>query len=158
MESSRLHYYFLKVAGVGFVTMCGYAAVAAIFFPGEIQSETPLGIGDRVFIATAFPILGLLLGFAGWRAAYVKIHTPHLEVLCNGKRCEVPWAEVAGISTLPFTTPPMYWIKFYGRPGALVIPWSWFVLSIGFWAWDFTKFKDNLEVRIAEAFRDLNRA
>jgi hypothetical protein len=157
MESSRVYYYWLKAAGICFLAVCFYAPITAVFFPGEIHSEAPLSTGERVFIATALPALGLLVSFVGWRAAHVKIQSRHLEVSRNGKRLEVPWAEVAGITKLPFTTPPIYWIKFHDLSGVAVIARSWIVLSIGFWSWDFSKFRESLEVRIVEAIRDLNR-
>ncbi len=158
METSRLYYYLLKVAGISSVMLSGYVIITSAFFPGEIRSAEPLSTGERFYFAISLSALCLFITFGGWRSAYVRIQPKHLEVVRNGKRLEVPWAEVSGISKLPFTSPPMYWIKFYDRPSVAVIPWSWIVISVGFWAWDFSPFRDNLEVRIAEAARELNRA
>ena len=157
MESSRFYYYFVKVGGVALVAFCGYVAFAAILFPDELGSSVPLEPTHRVFIAVGYLSLGATIGFGSWRMAIVRFHDSHLEVVRNGNRTEVPWWQVADIFKIPCTTPPMYWIRLIDRPGVIVMPWSWWVVSIGFWSWDFTHFQDAIRRHRSSAIRELNQ-
>ena len=138
MTSSTLYYYFLKLAALmlfAFPFVIGWAAAS-----GQLADESG-GTAPLIEVAVVClvaPVLGWLI----WRQfAIVECSAEGLQVRRNGRSTSFGWHEVASVKQVPFCTPPVYRICFKtDEPPAYCIFFSFIVVTIGFWSWDFSGF------------------
>ncbi len=112
------------------------------------NADQLLGISHFMLIS----VICALFAYIAYRFSVVKVRNDGLEVYRNGRSKIKDWRNVKKITQIPFCTPPIYRLSFNNsEPPVYVCVFSWITISVGFWSWDLTDFRDNVEFRIASS-------
>ncbi|MEO0509424.1 MAG: hypothetical protein AAF065_06165 [Verrucomicrobiota bacterium] len=144
-ESSWLYYFVFKT--LGGLALGGALLVLALI---SIYGTEPFFEGEESTIElVAVAIMMTAVIYMTCHFSVVKADSKGLHIHKNGKKKKKEWNEVKAIHQMPFCTPPVYRISFYGKEkSSYVSVFSWASLTVGFWSWDFTDFKENIEYMI----------
>jgi len=150
MKSSVAYYFLMKISVglliVGFV----YFLITVSANPQYTDEGGHLWTTEEK--VKTFGMLCVFLGAMGylaWNFGIVDCDPKGIEVRKNGKKKIVEWSDVSSVNQMPFCTPPVYRIAFSNGDSAVyVIVFSLMVISVGFWSWDGTGFKDYVQSQI----------
>ncbi len=149
-KSSIFYYYLIKIGfPICFVIILWQFTEVALS-PDYVDSHGNSIPSDvRTAYLFILPMILFFLGWLGWHFGYVDCQINEIRLQRNGKIKVMPWSEVSSIIQIPLCTPPVYRIAFTNNESAVYCSlFSLFVLSVGFWSWDFTDFKEYVSMQI----------
>lgn len=143
MNSSIIGYWFMKIAGVGFIVL-GFSLSHGMLFP---ENTIVKGL-NHDFVEEArleliiIIIACFLIGYFGlFRFVIIICDDDGITITKNLKVEWVEWSDVSSIWKIPCTAPPVYRCSFNNdmKPIYFHMTMTFFV-TVGVWSWDFTGF------------------
>lgn len=158
MRSSNFYYYFAKLAAILWLLLAlvfGFMVASGAVEEGAGSRSPALLIAQLVTLS----LLAIALAWVALRQlAIVECSGRGVRIFRNGRESRLPWSGVADVMQVPFSTPPVYRISFKTEKApAYCVFFSWAVVSIGFWSWDFQGFVDYARSQIEKHDRPRSR-
>lgn len=150
MKSSVSYYFLIKIGCAVLICFLIRALLVALFSSDAAQDQVPEWTTmEKIESWVILPGALFVFGYCAWNFGVVDCRHNEIEVRKNRRRRVIGWNQVSSIYQMPFCTPPVYRIAFKnGDSPVFVIVFSWRLLSIGFWSWDFTGFRNYVQLQI----------
>ena len=149
-HSSTVYYFMFKYFPL-FFAIFSLVAIVIPYISG-VKDESGNTLSFAYLFENAGMSIFLFIIYIIWKdkPAKVDMNDNFIVVKRAKENISVKWEEVDSIIQIPFCTPPLYRMSFKHTHKPVYFAFrSFFVLSIGFWSFDFTGFLKDAKLKLA---------
>ncbi|MCH6259352.1 hypothetical protein MLD52_22550 [Puniceicoccaceae bacterium K14] len=151
-------YWVLRILTILLPFLFAYLLLQTFIDPSFVEQVPEK---DKWMIRLIGVLAVVLFGVTAIRLGRISYGWGSIIAYRNGKKKEYKWSEASRVVKIPGWTPPMYRMSFRNGDKPIYFAMSWWNVSIGVWAWDFTGFYDfakNMIEAENKKRKDVNKA